>query len=115
MKPTVRQIKAAVAERFPISAQALNGVRRYAPKSRLHIARQTAMYLSRRYAGKSWQDIANKFGRTNHTTAIHAFKLVEQKRCKSKRFDRKLSAIERAICPVDSGDEYAFPANGGGA
>jgi chromosomal replication initiator protein len=115
MKPTVRRIKEAVREQFPVSMQALNGARRYSPKSRVHIPRQTAMYLSRRYARKSWQDIANKFGRTNHTTAIHAFRVIEQKRLKSKIFDRKLNAIERAICPVDSGDEYAFPANGGGA
>lgn len=41
--------------------------------------RHIAMYLSRAQGRKSFQTIANSFGRSDHSTAYHAYKAVEKK------------------------------------
>jgi chromosomal replication initiation ATPase DnaA len=58
--------------------------------------RQVAMYLYRRYSGKSLQEIGNVF-RRDHTTILHAAREVERRMAKDEFLAGQIRLIEKSI------------------
>jgi chromosomal replication initiation ATPase DnaA len=74
-KPTMAEIKRAICELYAIEISELEG------RSRtrfLVLARQIFCYLSHRYARKTLGQIKRRVGYTDHTTVLHAIRVIEQ-------------------------------------
>ncbi|MBI4516785.1 MAG: chromosomal replication initiator protein DnaA [Deltaproteobacteria bacterium] len=74
---SVELVQEAVSRHFKISVADLKSHRR--ERSLTH-ARQLAMYLSRVVADASFPAIAEKFGGRDHSTVMHAVRVVEERR-----------------------------------
>src|SRR5262245_15145687 len=61
--------------------------------------RQVAMYLCRRLAAMTYQEIAHHFGGRNHTSVMHACGKIDRRRIDDEKFDRQLSELEQKIRP----------------
>jgi chromosomal replication initiator protein len=72
---------------------------------RIVFPRQVAMYLSRSIAEATFPCIAQKFGGRDHTTVMHAVRVVEQKREVDPAVARSLAAMEGRLRaqPVTAG------------
>lgn len=60
-------------------------------------ARQSAMFLMRKYLNVSLMDIGKAFGGKDHTTVINAIRRVEDKLIKDASFNKDLNSLEREI------------------
>jgi chromosomal replication initiator protein len=87
---TVALIRSLVAERFGVSERDLLGKTR---RKALVIPRQIGMYVARQVTDRPLQTIAREFGRTDHTTVIHACAQTE----KMMRDDASLAVIVTEI------------------
>lgn len=111
MRVTVRHIQEIVAEHFHVSVDVMTGPR-YEPNSPKHLARQTAMFFARRIAHKSYSDIAHKFARKDHTTAMHAERKVETRCQNDSAFASVINELASKLAPdsaVDKCHLVAFP------
>jgi chromosomal replication initiator protein len=63
----------------------------------LSLARQIAMYLMKKFTNKSFNEIALYLGRQDHTTAIHAYRQIEQRLKMDETFNQKVQNIEQEI------------------
>lgn len=70
---------------------------------RLVRPRQVGMYLAKRIHGFSALGIAATFGRTDHTTAIHAVKAVEARRATDPDLDHDIRTLTLLLAPAGSG------------
>jgi chromosomal replication initiator protein len=70
---TIERIRAAVARRFNVPESLLVSKRR---TQEVAIARQVVMYLARTLTGMSLKAIGRALGGRDHSTVIHAVKLV---------------------------------------
>lgn len=64
--------------------------------------RQMAMALAYRFSGLSHPQIGRRFGGRDHTTVMHALRMVEQRRADSDAYDthmRRLEALVGASLP----------------
>ncbi|MCD6417571.1 chromosomal replication initiator protein DnaA [bacterium] len=75
-KITLEDILKIVSQHIGVSPELLRGKRR---TKQVALARQIAMYLARKYTGSSLQHIGNFFGRRDHSTVVHACKIIPQK------------------------------------
>lgn len=87
---TVEDVQEMVANRFHIKVAELKSKRR--TKTFVH-PRQIAMYLSRELTDASFPEIGRDFGGKDHTTIIHACKLVG----KAKETDASLRAMLESL------------------
>jgi chromosomal replication initiator protein len=87
-------IRAAVCEARGLPARALMSRRRTRDVT---VARQLAMYLSRKYSGLSLSEIARRFGRRDHSTVLHAYGVVEGKRTSDPAFDAEVGRLEEVV------------------
>jgi chromosomal replication initiation ATPase DnaA len=62
-----------------------------------HPGSQIAMYLTRKRADLSINEIADIFGKRHYTAVSVAFRRVEAKRGRDLEFDRELCKIERKL------------------
>ncbi len=72
---SIEVINKAVCQYFRISAAELNSKSRARKYSG---PRQIAMYLSRKYTGKTFPEIAQAFGGKDHSTVIHAVEKIDK-------------------------------------
>lgn len=70
----IEKIQKKVAERCAVSVEQICGKSRTA---NIVLARQIAMYLSRKLTTHSLEEIGKRFGGKNHATVMHAMKVVE--------------------------------------
>jgi chromosomal replication initiator protein len=63
----------------------------------LALARQIAMYLSRKLLDETYIDIGKKFGGKDHSTVMHAVNLVENKMDESSELKVQISDIEKIV------------------
>lgn len=91
---TTDTIQRAVSSKFNVSLQDLLGKRR---THNIAFARQVAMYLSREHTGCSYPELGALFGGRDHSTVIHANKVVKEKMSKNKDFREELRAIEASL------------------
>jgi chromosomal replication initiator protein len=68
-KPTVEQIQEAVAAYFGLTVPKLTSSSR---EQKVALPRQIAMYLCREHAKETFQEIARRFNKKDHTTVISA-------------------------------------------
>jgi chromosomal replication initiator protein len=73
---TINQIQKKTAEFFEIDAQMMTARKK---TSRVALARQVAMFLSRKFTAFSLKSIGEAFGGRDHSTVIHACELVENR------------------------------------
>jgi len=74
--PSVKDIKRCVAQHFNLTFADLESPRRFAKIVR---PRQIAFYLARKLTTRSFPDIGRRFGNKDHTTILHACKLIARK------------------------------------
>ncbi|MBI1817925.1 MAG: chromosomal replication initiator protein DnaA [Deltaproteobacteria bacterium] len=96
-RPTPASIEAvqeAVGQHFNVSLADLKSHRR--ERSLAH-ARQVAMYLCRVVADASFPAIAEKFGGRDHSTVMHAVRVVEQRRAADPALGDAILMLESAL------------------
>jgi len=63
------------------------------------LPRQVAMYLCRNFAGASFPEIGNFFGGKDHSTVIHACKVIEEKKEKDPELRAKIDMLIKQLTP----------------
>ena len=97
VKPTLSQITRVVAKQFGVSVAA---IRSRSQTVDITQPRQCAMLLARKMTDLSLRDIADYFGRRNHSTVIHACNRFE----KLLTTDSRLQLLFRNICDATGGE-----------
>ena len=91
---SVNTIKQSVAQYFKITMTELDSKSR---ARRFSEPRQIAMYLSRKYANKTYPEIASLFGGKDHSTVIHAIKKIEKHVAANTQLKRQLDDIQQLL------------------
>ena len=91
---TIIEIKRKTTLYFKISLQELESPSR---KKQIVKARQTAMYLIRKFLKKSLKDISRTFGKKDHTTVLNSIKKVEKLVSQDREFQTILHSLEQEI------------------
>ena len=90
----ISRIQKAVAEKFSVSLNDLLGKRR---TQNIATARHVCMYLCRKLTAHSYPEIGAFFGGRDHSTAIHAHKIIVEKCADDPNFSNELSSLEKKI------------------
>lgn len=90
----VAQIQQKTAEFYNISVSDIVGPRRPA---NIALARQVAMYLSRKLTKHSLQEIGGLFGGRNHGTVMHAIAAVSTSMEQDEKFARDIEFLTRRL------------------
>jgi chromosomal replication initiator protein len=91
---TISFIQKKTAEFFDIESEMMIARKK---TTRIALARQVAMYLSRKYTAHSLKSIGDAFGGRDHSTVIHACDLVEKKSGLNIDFRNKIDNLTSAI------------------
>jgi chromosomal replication initiator protein len=91
---TVDYIQKVVCEYFGLKVQEIKAKRRTRD---IAFPRQVAMYLSKSLTESSLSEIGKNFGGKDHSTVIHACKLIEERRKKDGEFDSKIEYLIKKI------------------
>jgi chromosomal replication initiator protein len=91
---TIESIQKAVCEFFSVRPADLRSKRR---TRAVAVPRQVAMYLCRRYTDASFPTIGERFGGRDHSTAIHAVQVVEQRIKDDPTFRAALERLQRML------------------
>jgi len=87
-------IKKHVADAFGIEVAMLSARKK---TQNIALARQVAMYLARNHTGLSLKAIGEAFGGRDHSTVIHAERLVARLLTEDADFRQKVDAIRRSL------------------
>ncbi len=87
-------IQRAVAGKFNVSLHDLLGKRR---THNIAFARQVAMYLCRRLTTCSYPEIGMLFGGRDHTTVIHAFKVITERMNQDANLRGEIVSLEKRL------------------
>jgi chromosomal replication initiator protein len=90
----IQEIMGVVTERFGVKLSELQGRRR---SRSIALPRQVCMYLARQFTQHSLDEIGGFFGDRDHTTVLHANKLITKKRELDVGFRARLDEIEDAL------------------
>ena len=96
MEVTTEMIQNVVAKKFNVSVGDLLGKRR---TQNIAIARQVAMYLCRTLARCSYPEIGALFGGRDHSTAIHAKRVVEERIQSCDKFRSDVESLQQNFSP----------------
>jgi len=91
---SIPTIQKAVCEYYGLKIQDIKAKKR---TKEIAFPRQVAMYLSKLLTDSSLSDIGKNFGGRDHSTVIHACKLVEEKRKKAANFNKIIDYLVRKI------------------
>jgi len=91
---SVEEIQKHVSNHFGL---ALSDLTSHSRERHLVVPRQIAMYLCRTVADASFPAIAEKFGGRDHSTIMHAVKVVEGKRSQDAASDALLKLLEQGV------------------
>ncbi len=91
---TIESIQKAVCEFFSVRPAELRSKKR---TRAVAVPRQVAMYLCRRYTDASFPTIGERFGGRDHSTAIHATQVVEQRIKDDPTFRAALERLQRML------------------
>lgn len=91
---TIDEIQRAVCEYFRIDRSEMSSKRRARAVVR---PRQVAMYLAKVMTPRSYPEIGRKFGGRDHSTVIHAVRLVETLRGQDSEMDSDVRALLRQL------------------
>ena len=87
-------IQKIVAESFSVKISDLKSKRR---TKAVVLPRQVAMFLCRNLANSSLPEIGNFFGGKDHSTVIHAVKVIEEKKEKDPELRARIEMLIRQI------------------
>jgi chromosomal replication initiator protein len=90
----MNDIMGIVTERFDVKLSDLQGRRR---NRSIALPRQLCMYLARQYTSHSLEEIGGFFGGRDHTTVLHANRLILAKREADARFRQRVEEIEEVL------------------
>ena len=90
----VARIQAAVARHYGLRVSDMKSSRRARSEAR---PRQVAMYLARQHSPRSLPEIGRLFGDRDHTTVIHAIRVVTKRRAEDADLDAAIRAIEAML------------------
>lgn len=90
----VSAIKQSVAQYFKITLAELDSPSR---ARRFAEPRQIAMFLTRKYANKTYPEIASVFGGKDHSTVIHAIRKVEKGISSNSQMRRQVEDIQQML------------------
>lgn len=85
-------IQKSVASCFNVSISDLTGKRR---THNIAFARQVAMFLCRKLTNCSFPEIGALFGGRDHSTVIHACKVIEEKLSQNEQLKENINSIEK--------------------
>ncbi|MBI4683357.1 MAG: chromosomal replication initiator protein DnaA [Nitrospirae bacterium] len=91
---TVEYVQKTVCEYFGLKVQDIKAKKRTRD---IAFPRQVAMYLSKVLTDSSLNEIGKNFGGKDHSTVIHSFKLIEERRQKDEEFDKKIDYLIKKI------------------
>ena len=91
---TVEYIQKTVCEYFGLKVQDIKAKKRTRD---IAFPRQVAMYLSKLLTENSLNEIGKNFGGKDHSTVIHACKLIEERRQKDEEFEKKIDYLIKKI------------------
>ena len=91
---TIDEIQRAVCEYYRIDRSEMSSKRRARAVVR---PRQVAMYLAKVMTPRSYPEIGRKFGGRDHSTVIHAVRLVEGLRQQDSEMDNDVRALLRQL------------------
>jgi chromosomal replication initiator protein len=91
---TVEYVQKIVCEYFGLKVQDIKAKRR---TREIAFPRQVAMYLSKILTDSSLNEIGKNFGGKDHSTVIHACKLIEERRKNDEEFDKKIEYLIKKI------------------
>ncbi len=91
---TIDEIQRAVCEYFRIDRSEMSSKRRARAVVR---PRQVAMYIAKVMTPRSYPEIGRKFGGRDHSTVIHAVRLVEDLRQSDSDMDNDVRALLRQL------------------
>jgi chromosomal replication initiator protein len=91
---TVEYVLKNVCEYYGLKVQDIKARKRTRD---IAFPRQIAMYLSKILTDSSLSDIGKNFGGKDHSTVIHACKLIEERRKKDEEFDKKIDYLTKKI------------------
>lgn len=94
-----------VAKRYNVRLSDLQGKRR--TKS-IVLPRQVCMYLARALTALSLEEIGGYFGGRDHTTVIHAHRLIEKKRGADPQLDLSLEELTTTLRSTSAGEYVRF-------
>ncbi|MDH4162786.1 MAG: chromosomal replication initiator protein DnaA [Nitrospirota bacterium] len=87
-------IQKVVADSFGVKPSDLKSKRR---TKNVVLPRQVAMYLCRTLAGASLPEIGNFFGGKDHSTVIHAYKVIEEKKEKDPDLKDRIELLIKQL------------------
>ena len=87
-------IQKAVADSFGVKPSDLKSKRR---TKTVVLPRQVAMFLCRSVAGSSFPEIGNFFGGKDHSTVIHACKVIEEKKEKDPELKLRIEMLIKQL------------------
>jgi chromosomal replication initiation ATPase DnaA len=90
----IEDVKRRVAERYALTLEQLESPCR---KRAVVRGRQIGMLISRRLTGRSYPEIARRFGGRDHTTAIHGCRKIEAERVSDPAVAAEIEALERQL------------------
>lgn len=91
---TIESIQKAVCDFYHIRLAELRSKKR---TRTVAVPRQVAMYLCRRHTQASFPTIGERFGGRDHSTAIHATQVVEERAKQDPTFRAAIERIERML------------------
>lgn len=94
----VRDIQAAVCRHFGLPAIAMQSGRLCRAEAR---PRQVAMYLCRELTPYSLPAIGRHFGGRDHTTVMHAIRVIERLSSEDADFSERVAAIKQHLLGGD--------------
>ncbi len=91
---TVEFVQKTVCEYYGLKVQDIKAKKR---TREIAFPRQVAMYLSKFLTDSSLNEIGKNFGGKDHSTVIHACKLIEERRKNDDEFDKKIEYLIKKI------------------
>lgn len=91
---TVENIQKTICDYFNIKLVDLKAKRR---TQNIALPRQVGMYLCRKHTSTSFPAIGSKFGGRDHSTVIHASKVIEKKIHEDPHMQATIEKLERAL------------------
>jgi chromosomal replication initiator protein len=90
-QPTIHTVISVVTEFYGVRLTDLQSKRRHRSVT---LPRQVSMYLARQHTRHSLEEIGGHFGGRDHTTVMHAVKIVEGRRKVDADFDAVLILLD---------------------
>jgi len=87
-------VQKAVAEKLSVSLSDIIGKRR---TQNIAFARHVAMYLCRRLTSYSYPEIGALFGGRDHSTVIHAYRVIQDRIASNSTFAADVASLEKQI------------------